>query len=100
MNWKFFIFLMSFFLFILLIPRISSAQTISSVRIDGKDRFEVAINTSKSGWPSGSDTILLANYHAFADALTASPLAYKENAPILLTESTKLSSVVKMRLPD
>lgn len=78
-----------------LFPVYSSAQTISSARIDGKDRFEVAVNTSKMGWPNGSETVILANYQAFADALSATPLAYKLDAPILLTESGRLSPVIK-----
>ncbi|WP_181519550.1 cell wall-binding repeat-containing protein [Anoxybacillus ayderensis] len=66
------------------------AQTISE-RIDGKDRFEVAVNISKKGWTGGSDVVILANYNAFADALSASTLAYKHNAPILLTHSDRLT---------
>lgn len=81
-----------------MIPEYSSAQTITSARIDGKDRFEVAVNTSKMGWPNGSETVILANYQAFADALSATPLAYKLNAPILLTESGRLSPVIKTEI--
>lgn len=58
-------------------------------RLGGKDRFEVAVNVSKTGWQK-SDTVILANYLAFADALSAAPLAYKYDAPILLTPPDRL----------
>ncbi|WNB92689.1 cell wall-binding repeat-containing protein [Bacillus sp. NEB1478] len=63
-------------------------------RIDGKDRFEVAVNVSKKGW-STSNTVVLTNYLAYADALSASPLAYKKNAPILLTQNQFLTPSTK-----
>lgn len=62
-------------------------------RIDGKDRFEVSVKLSQK-W-SGSQTVILANYKAYADALSAGPLAYKEDAPILLTQKDKLTSITK-----
>jgi putative cell wall-binding protein len=64
-------------------------------RIDGKDRFEVAVNLSKKGWENGSNSIILSNYLAYADALTAGPFAYKQNAPILLTHPQKLTEITK-----
>jgi minor extracellular protease Epr len=75
-------------------------------RIAGKNRFEVAINIAENGFAkdAGSNKVILAYYNAFADALTASPLAYKYNAPILLTHSDRLTAETKaeiMRLnPD
>jgi putative cell wall-binding protein len=67
-------------------------------RIDGKDRFEVAVNLSKKGWETGSDSIILSNYLAYADALTAGPFAYKQNAPILLTHPQQLTEVTKTEI--
>lgn len=63
-------------------------------RVNGKNRFEVAVNISKKGWKT-SDTVFVSNYYAFADALSAAPLAYKHNAPILLTHSDKLTDLTK-----
>jgi spore germination protein YaaH/putative cell wall-binding protein len=60
-------------------------------RISGKNRFEVAVNISNQGWPDKADTVIISNYNAFADALAASPLAYQEDAPILLTHQGRLS---------
>jgi putative cell wall-binding protein len=66
-----------------------------TLRISGKDRFEVAVNVSKNGWSEGSDVVFLANYLAFADALSSAPLAYKFNSPILLTRSNGLNEITK-----
>lgn len=70
----------------------SAATTIE--RLGGSDRFEVAVNVSKSEW-STSNTVVITNYAAFADALTATPLAYKNNAPILLTHQDRLTSATR-----
>ncbi|MEK5444542.1 cell wall-binding repeat-containing protein [Fredinandcohnia sp. FSL W7-1320] len=67
-------------------------------RISGKNRFEVAVKISNQGWPEKADTVILTNYTAFADALAASPLAYQEDAPILLTHQDRLSDETKSEL--
>ncbi len=84
-------------MFCLLLPSESFAQVMSK-RMDGKDRFDVAINVSREGWPNGADVVLIANYKAFADALSGSPLAYQENAPILLTAADKLDARILAEL--
>jgi N-acetylmuramoyl-L-alanine amidase len=71
---------------------VSANEAVSVERVSGQDRFEVAVNVSKKGWASGSSTVILVNYQAFADALAASPLAFKVNAPILLTNPDKLNA--------
>ncbi|MBD7963171.1 cell wall-binding repeat-containing protein [Fictibacillus norfolkensis] len=73
----------------------SSAAGNQFERLAGKDRFEVAVNVSVKGWAEGSDTILIANYTSFADALAASPFAYKENGPILLTQKDHLHATTR-----
>jgi putative cell wall-binding protein len=55
------------------------------------------VNVSKAGW-SASSTVFICNYTAFADALSASPLAYKYNAPILLTGSSLLNQLTKQEI--
>ncbi|NWQ41923.1 S8 family serine peptidase [Bacillus sp. EB106-08-02-XG196] len=64
-------------------------------RVSGKNRFELAVNISKAGWQESSHTVVLTNYISFADALASSPLAFKENAPILLTHKDFLTSETK-----
>jgi minor extracellular protease Epr len=66
-------------------------------RISGMDRYEVAVNVSKRGWGS-ADTVFISNYNAFADALSAAPLAFKYNSPILLTANTQLNALTKREL--
>jgi minor extracellular protease Epr len=70
---------------------------VGAERISGKDRFEVAVNVSKKGWKH-ADTVILGNYNSFADALAASPLAFKYDAPILLTSPKSLSPVSKKEI--
>ena len=60
-------------------------------RIAGSDRFTTAVKVSKEGWPQGSHSVLLARSDDYADALAGVPLAYRLNAPILLTHSGSLS---------
>ncbi|MDX8290947.1 cell wall-binding repeat-containing protein [Metabacillus indicus] len=68
-------------------------------RISGKDRYETAVNISKENWFEGdTDTAVLATGTSFPDALSATPLAYSENAPLLLTRPAALPGVVKNEL--
>lgn len=67
-------------------------------RIQGADRFEVAVNIANKGWPNGANTVVLANYNAYADALAATPLAYKEKGPILLTHPNYLTDATKSEI--
>ncbi|MFG6495375.1 cell wall-binding repeat-containing protein [Fictibacillus sp. UD] len=81
------------FLFVLVLSSsiVNANGTVTVERLDGQDRFDVAVNVSKKGWGAGSQTVFLVNYQAFADALAASPFAYKVNAPILLTNPDRLN---------
>jgi N-acetylmuramoyl-L-alanine amidase len=74
----------------------ASAQG-TTERIQGADRFEVAVNVSKKGWPTtgSAKTVVLVNYNAYADALSATPLAYRNEGPILLTHPNYLTSASK-----
>ncbi|WP_027954931.1 cell wall-binding repeat-containing protein [Halobacillus kuroshimensis] len=62
-------------------------------RVSGEDRYQTAVEISKKGWDS-ADTVIIARGDEFADALAGAPLAYKEDAPILLTKSGNLNSEV------
>ncbi|HWQ42609.1 MAG TPA: X2-like carbohydrate binding domain-containing protein [Desulfosporosinus sp.] len=67
---------------------------VSSVpmRLAGSDRFQTANEVATQGWKAGADNVVLVNAYAFSDALAAVPLAFKLNAPILLTEKDVLTS--------
>ncbi|ALS76467.1 hypothetical protein AUC31_15215 [Planococcus rifietoensis] len=58
-------------------------------RIAGSDRYLTAIAISQQGWDA-SDTVVLATSRNFPDALAGGPLAFQEDAPILLTRPDRL----------
>jgi len=76
---------------------VDKVQTSGNVRLAGQDRFETAVKVSQQGWTS-ADTVILAVSNNFADALTATPLAAKKNAPILLTTTTQLTGTTKAEM--
>jgi putative cell wall-binding protein len=87
--------LFTFLCILIVVPNITNAE---ENRISGKDRFEVAVNISKQNWPQGASTVFISNYLAYADALSATPFAYRNNAPILLSHANKLTSVTKQEI--
>src|SRR5699024_4825261 len=60
-----------------------------SERISGDLRYDTAVETSQAGW-ADADTVVLARGDEYADALAGVPLAYKLDAPILLTPTKEL----------
>jgi N-acetylmuramoyl-L-alanine amidase/putative cell wall-binding protein len=54
-------------------------------RLSGADRYGTAASVSRSGWPNGARTVLLASGANWPDALAAAPLSRKLDAPLLLT---------------
>lgn len=67
-------------------------------RLSGGDtgnRYDTAVAISQKGWKNGSNTVILTSGRDFPDALSATPLAKKNEAPILLTETNNLPEVVK-----
>ncbi|WP_335871131.1 cell wall-binding repeat-containing protein [Bacillus sp. 2205SS5-2] len=67
------------------------------LRLSGMDRYETAVNISELGWESSTHAIL-ATGENFPDALSATPLAQKHDAPLLLTNKNSLPSSVKGEL--
>ncbi|WP_283153363.1 cell wall-binding repeat-containing protein [Guptibacillus hwajinpoensis] len=63
-------------------------------RIQGETRYETSVKISQEGWET-ADTVVLARGDSFPDALAGAPLAYKYDAPILLTESGSLNKMAK-----
>ncbi|MCM3653247.1 cell wall-binding repeat-containing protein [Metabacillus litoralis] len=76
---------------------INKANEITMERIAGSDRFETAVSLSKNGWEE-SEVAVLATGHNYPDALSATPLAYRYNAPLLLTDTNKVPATVKEEL--
>lgn len=81
--------------FLLLFHANSTSAAGTAERVDGEDRFQVATHLSQRGWQNHADTVVVAFYNAYADALAAGPLAYHYNAPILLTHQNYLTQVTK-----
>lgn len=67
-------------------------------RISGKTRIETAVEISQKGWQDGADTVFLAKAFNFPDALAGGPLAYKHDAPILLTRTDELILATKKEI--
>lgn len=68
-------------------------------RLSGKDRFGTAIAVARAGWTT-ANTVIIARGYDFPDALAAAPLAYKLNAPILLTQTAGLTADTKKLISD
>ncbi len=64
-------------------------SSIKTKRIWGSDRYITCSEVVKTGWES-SDYAVIVNGENFPDALSASSLAKKFNAPILLTQSNTI----------
>ena len=66
-------------------------------RYGGATRFDVANNVASAGWTNPS-TVVIVNRDAFADALSATPLAKKYDAPILLTDAGTLTAKTETQI--
>ncbi|GAB6172618.1 hypothetical protein JCM15765_20960 [Paradesulfitobacterium aromaticivorans] len=91
------IFLVTVLLITLIFPATVLADT---KRIGGYDRFLTAVQVAKSGWANGADNVVLVNGYAANDAAAAGPLAYKLNAPILLTDAAAVPETTAKALKD
>ncbi|MCO1603193.1 S8 family serine peptidase [Desulfosporosinus nitroreducens] len=66
-----------------------------SQRFAGATAEGTAVQISKETFTTGADTVILAQVNQFPDALAGAPLAYKLQAPILLSSSSGLSEDVR-----
>ncbi|KOR26541.1 cell wall-binding repeat-containing protein [Clostridium sp. L74] len=64
-------------------------------RIGGADLYETASKVAKSNWKDGAENVVLVSGEGYADSLSASVLATKLNAPIILTSSKNLDKNAK-----
>lgn len=67
------------------------------MRLSGSSRYDTAVKISQEGWTS-SETVVLARGDSFPDALAGVSLAYKKNAPILLTSQNTLVAETKKEI--
>jgi YVTN family beta-propeller protein len=63
-------------------------------RINGPDRFEVAVSISERAFPGTADSVFIASGLNYPDALSAGPVAAAMNGPLLLTLPTSLPPAV------
>ncbi|WP_343101188.1 cell wall-binding repeat-containing protein [Romboutsia sp. MSSM.1001216sp_RTP31141st1_G3_RTP31141_220114] len=66
-------------------------------KLVGDDRYKTAVKVSNEGWTSANDVVIV-NSNSIADALSATPFAKCEDAPILLTGPDKLNSETKKEI--
>ncbi|MCS5734674.1 cell wall-binding repeat-containing protein [Herbiconiux daphne] len=69
-----------------------------TVRLAGADRFDVAATTATATYPTGTDTVYIASGAVFPDALSGSPAAADNNAPVLLTTKDTLPTATTTAL--
>ncbi|MCF3942671.1 cell wall-binding repeat-containing protein [Oceanobacillus alkalisoli] len=69
-------------------------EELDVTRISGGSRYKTAVKVSQSGWDR-SNNVVLARGDQYADALAGVPLAAKHDAPLLLSQSNKLTEVTK-----
>ncbi|MBY6899724.1 cell wall-binding repeat-containing protein [Clostridium botulinum] len=67
-------------------------------KMPGKDRYETAANVATANWKEGTENVIIASGEGYADSLSASVLARKLNAPIILTKSQELHKSAKEAL--
>src|SRR3712207_1349803 len=75
------------FIFLMINQKVYANPNIQ--RFGGDDRYETSIKISSGNWQS-SNYVILVSGENFPDALSATPLSKKYNAPILLTRSNYL----------
>jgi len=73
----------------------SRGETLGTVkRIAGQNRIDTVNQIALTGWPSGTETVIITRSDNFPDALAGVPLAQKHKAPILITDSNELDEGV------
>lgn len=78
-------------------PPVPEVEPVEVTRRYGADRFATAVELSKKGWDT-AECVVLARGDIYADALAGAPLAFALDAPILLTESAKLTPVTEAEI--
>src|ERR1035437_9086824 len=78
---------------ILLLTTVNSNKVFAAQteRFAGGDRYETSLQISKNNWTT-SDYVFIASGKDFPDALCATPLAKKYNAPIILIDGDVLNN--------
>ena len=84
--------LLSVFMFVFIFFGVkASAASPESIRLGGQDRYGTCSQIVNQGWKNSNYAVIVNGYN-FPDALSASTLAKKYNAPILLNGSDRLEN--------
>lgn len=68
-------------------------------RLAGLDRYGTAVRIADAIWPDGSDAMFFASAHDFPDALSGTPAAHVNDAPVLLTRDNCLTTAsIELRI--
>ncbi|MDB8801451.1 MULTISPECIES: 5'-nucleotidase C-terminal domain-containing protein [Romboutsia] len=78
-------------------PKVEGRITSVIEKLIGDNRYHTAAKISLSGFEK-ADNVVLVNPNAMSDALSATPFAKFKDAPVLLTESSKLSNETKAEI--
>jgi putative cell wall-binding protein len=70
----------------------------SVARLSGPTRYDVAAAISRTGFPNGSQTVVIASGEAGTDALAGASLAAADKAPLLLVSSRGVPAAVAAEL--
>ena len=70
------------------------------VRLGGSDRYDTALRIVDHFFPNGSETLYLATGANFPDALTATPAAGINGAPLLLVPPTGLTPALRAKIAE
>ncbi len=74
-----------------------ASSYLENIRISGPNRYATAVSISQAGWDK-SNIVVIARGDNFPDALAGTPLAYKLNAPILLSRKSDLTEETRNEL--
>ncbi|MDP4121712.1 MAG: N-acetylmuramoyl-L-alanine amidase LytC [Bacillota bacterium] len=88
---------MCFLGLILFVPTALADNSVK--RVGGSNRYGTAVQISKQMYSTASTAVIVGG-SSYADAISAAPLAYQKNAPLLYTNSDKLSYETKTRLKE
>ncbi|TDB37884.1 MAG: hypothetical protein D9V44_07495 [Actinobacteria bacterium] len=75
-------------------PPVPVPNTLDTLEVAGATRYETAVEASKLAFEGGSDHVVIASGENWPDAVTASALAGRLHAPLLLTRKDALPQVV------
>lgn len=73
-------------------------QGVSTTRIGGSDRYDVAADVSRQSFTPGVPVVFVASGEVFPDAISAAPAAAQAGGPILLVERLRIPPVILTEL--